>query len=225
VRILDTHPHLAVVSGNALVSGGPADGRPVRPAPDPRPDPGLLDILRDERAVFIMSVFRRLVVERIGGFDERFRTNEDYDYWIRAAAAGFRFARNSTPLAYYRHHAASLSANEVRMVSGVLRVYRKTLEMSPPGTTVRAIVERQIERFETELLRAQSRAALADGDAETAAAAIDALRVRTGGVRLALAANALRLLPRLMLRVYAARSSVRALRGLSPSRIPAGQAL
>ena len=46
-----------------------------------------------------MTVFRRRVWETIGEFDERLATNEDYDYWIRAAARGFRFARNPRPLA------------------------------------------------------------------------------------------------------------------------------
>ena len=53
-----------------------------------------MTILEDEQAMFVMSVFRRSVYESIGGSTKRSRTNEDYDYWIRAAAAGFVFARN-----------------------------------------------------------------------------------------------------------------------------------
>ena len=41
-----------------------------------------------------MTVFRRAVYERLGGFDETLRTNEDYDYWLRAAAG---FARAQRP--------------------------------------------------------------------------------------------------------------------------------
>jgi len=225
MRILDAQPRLAIVSGNALVRGGPNHGQPVRPPVDPRPGPGLLEILADEQAVFIMAVFRRSVLDEIGGFDERFRSNEDYDFWIRAAAAGFAFARNSTPLAYYSRHSASLSASEVRMVGGVIRVYRKTLETCPLGTTGRSIVERQIERFEAELLRAQTRAALAEGDAVSAAASIEALRLRTGGIRLAVAASALRWLPRFALRVYATRRRVRSVRTGLPAPLSADQAL
>ena len=37
----------------------------------------IADILADETAVFIMSIFRRRVYESIGPFDESLRTNED----------------------------------------------------------------------------------------------------------------------------------------------------
>ena len=72
-----------------------------------------------------MSVFRRRVYEAIGGFDEALRTNEDYDYWLRAALAGFRFWRNDRPLGHYRRRDDSLSASDVNMLAGILRVYRK----------------------------------------------------------------------------------------------------
>jgi hypothetical protein len=178
--------------------------------PDSRPAPGLLEILSDETAVFIMSVFRRAVVDRIGGFDERFRTNEDYDFWVRAALAGFQFVRNPVPLAYYRRHAASLSANEVRMVAGILRVYRKTLDRCAEGSRAHRIVARQIARFEREYLLAQVREALGRGDAGEAADALRALRASGGGMGLAIAAHALRYTPGLSFRAYRARHRLRA---------------
>ena len=95
MRVLEAHEDVAIVSGNAINRGGTEDGRPARAVPDARPAPDLLTILRDEMAVFIMSVFRREVVDRVGGFDEEFRTNEDYDFWIRAAFAGFKFLAQS----------------------------------------------------------------------------------------------------------------------------------
>jgi len=55
-------------------------------------------IIEDERSVFIMSVFRRKVYEVIGSFDETLKTNEDYDFWLRAAIAGVTFYRNDRPL-------------------------------------------------------------------------------------------------------------------------------
>ncbi len=54
-------------------------------------------------------LLRRNVVDKVGGFDESLGACEDYDYWLRAVAAGFSFAA-SPGLVYYRKHAASMSA-------------------------------------------------------------------------------------------------------------------
>jgi glycosyltransferase involved in cell wall biosynthesis len=185
LAILDANPGVSIVTGNAFNLGGGADGRPFGPYPDRRPAPDLLEILRDETAVFVMSVFRREVVEAIGGFDESFRTNEDYDFWIRAANAGFRFARNPEPLAQYRRHANSLSANDLRMLTGILRVYRKAFDAVRDNPLARAIIERQIARFDTDRLAAEARAAIDTGDTAAAAELVDALRARRGGLPLA----------------------------------------
>ena len=47
----------------------------------------LLDILEREDSVSIVTVFRREVVTKVGAFNETLRRTEDYDLWVRAAAA------------------------------------------------------------------------------------------------------------------------------------------
>lgn len=157
VGILDARPDVDVVTGNARYLGGPDHGRPARPHPDDRPDPTLATILNDEEAVFIMSVFRRRIYESIGGFNEHLRTNEDYDYWLRAAHAGFRFVRNSYPLGWYRVRGESLSSDQLRMVNGILRVYRDFLPRLTPGTPEADMLQRQVLRFEAEALAPSAR--------------------------------------------------------------------
>lgn len=224
VRVLDRDPRIAVVSTNALNRGGAQDGRPVQPVHDRRPAPDLLQILRDESAIFIMSVFRREVVDCIGGFDERFRTNEDYDFWIRAALDGFRFVRNPAPLAFYRRHEQSLSANETRMLAGILRVLRKTRLCCANGTRAHDIVVRQIERFEAELIAAEARDALERDDTAAAAASLEALRARGGrGLHIAAAAVALRMAPRTALWAYRARRRMLSVRRSWVRRASAGR--
>ena len=72
-----------------------------------------------------------------GRFDESLRTNEDYDFWLRAACAGFVFYRNDQPLGYYRRRDNSLSADELRMLP---RHSPRVSEASPATahTTLRA---------------------------------------------------------------------------------------
>jgi glycosyltransferase involved in cell wall biosynthesis len=208
MQVLNANANIAIVTGNAITRGGAQSGQPVRPVPDDRPAPDLIEILRDERAIFIMSLVRREVADRIGGFDERFRTNEDYDFWIRAALAGFRFARNPAPLAFYRRHDHSLSASESRMLAGILRVFRKTLPGCVDRPAAHAIVVRQIARFEGELVAAEARDAFGKNDAAAAAVSLNALRAHRGRFRgglLAILAAALRVAPRATLWMYRAR--------------------
>jgi len=228
MRVLNANPEIAIVTGNALNRGGAQSGQPVRPVPDDRPAPDLIEILRDERAIFIMSVFRREVVDRIGGFDEGFRTNEDYDFWIRAAIAGFRFARNPAPLAFYRRHDHSLSASESRMLAGILRVFRKTLPCCADRPDARDIIVRQIARFEAELVAAEARDAFENNDAAAAAISLDRLRAHRGRLRgglLALLAATLRVAPRAALWMYHTRQRLRTATTIASVGSPPARAL
>jgi glycosyltransferase involved in cell wall biosynthesis len=208
VGILRARPDVQIVTGNAIEMGGARDGRPARPYPDGRPDPDLAAILTDEEAVFIMTVFRRVVYERLGGFDEALRTNEDYDYWLRAAAAGFVFARNDRPLGRYRRGGATLSANDVRMLRGILRVFKKLRPSLLERPSDLAVIDRQVERFETELLAAEARAAIESGDHAMAAQRLKALRERRPGAALTIAETLARWAPVLLPMFYRARRAL-----------------
>ena len=176
-----------IVSGNAWFIGGLQPGRPARPVPDPRPVPDLLSIIEDENAVFIMTVFRRRVYETIGGFDEALRTNEDYDFWLRAAVAGFRFARNDRPLAHYRQRSDSLSAAEGQMIRGILLVYGKLRTQLQDRPEMIAAIDAQVIRFERELLAAEARAALRERNSAATGSSLAALHAVNGGMTLGLA--------------------------------------
>ena len=113
LAILEARPEVDIVTGNGWYLDGPKHGQLARPYPDARPDPTLTSILGDEWSVFIMAVFRRRVYTTVGTFDEEMRSNEDYDFWLRAAHAGFRFRRNDQPLGHYRRRDDSVSATDI----------------------------------------------------------------------------------------------------------------
>jgi glycosyltransferase involved in cell wall biosynthesis len=209
LRILAAHPDVDIVTGNAWFLGSRLDGRLARPHPDPRPRPDLMNLLADEECVFIMSVFRRRVYDAIGGFDATMRSNEDYDYWLRAAAAGFRFYRNDEPLGYYRRRDDSLSASELRMLAGILRVYHKLRPSLLDRPLELAVVDRQIARFDTERIAAEAREAMLARDFGRAHARLAELQSRRGGAKLRLAALLARWAPSLLVRAYAARRARR----------------
>ena len=209
MAILHAHPEIDLVTGNARNLGGHRDGQPARPWPDHRPHPDLLGMIADEEAVFIMCVFRRRVYEQIGGFDESLRTNEDYDYWLRAAAAGFRFYRNARPLGSYRRRNDSLSASAVNMLQGILRVYDKLRPTLAGQPLERAALDSQVARFENERLRALARRAIAAGDMPAAEQVLAALRQRRRSASVTVAHMMARWTPALLARAFQFRESRR----------------
>jgi glycosyltransferase involved in cell wall biosynthesis len=54
-------------------------------------------------------LMRRSVWERVGGYSEELRWNEDWDFWIGAMAAGCLFERVPRPLYFYRRHAHTMT--------------------------------------------------------------------------------------------------------------------
>lgn len=187
LAVFAARPDVDLVTGNGRFLGGRRHGEPVRPSPDTRPPVTLETIICDEQAVFVMTVFRRRVFEAIGFFDEAVRGNEDFEYWLRAAAAGFRFARNDEPLAWYRRRDDSLSTDAVRMLRGAVGVCRRARPLLA-GRPERDLLERQIIYYHAELNAALARQALAAGDAPAAAAALAALHASRPSWRTAVAA-------------------------------------
>jgi glycosyltransferase involved in cell wall biosynthesis len=182
------YPDADLVTANAYYLGGPQNGQPRRKPSEGNPTLTLENIIQNDSAVFIMTVFRREVFERIGGFDEGQWTSEDYDFWIRAALAGFVFRVSTRPLALYRRHEGSLSADGPRMLRGILHTYGKTRDACPPGSPAQVALERQIARFERELLLVEGKQALERRDYQTAANRLNALRGRGAGTLIGLTA-------------------------------------
>lgn len=89
------------------------------------------------------AMLRRSVVERVRNFDNALKWVEDWDYWLRAAAAGcrFEFSDDERLAAFIRVHDTSLSKNSSGML---MSQYRLRLENIPhcvkniPDETVRA---------------------------------------------------------------------------------------
>jgi glycosyltransferase involved in cell wall biosynthesis len=199
--VLRARGEVDIVTGNGWYLGGAKHGQVARPSPDPRPAPDLAAIIGDEWSVFIMSVFRRRVYTTIGPFDESMRSNEDYDFWLRAAVAGFTFARHDRPLGHYRVRNDSLSASDVRMLRGILHVYTKLRPVIADRPLEMSILQRQIARFESELLAAEARLALEIADYEAAREHLGALHARRGGATLVFARLLARWSPRTLIRM------------------------
>jgi glycosyltransferase involved in cell wall biosynthesis len=202
LAVFARRPDIDIVTSNGWFLGSRLEGQLARPYPDARPQPTLQTILADETSIFIMSMFRRRVYEAIGGFDETLRTNEDYDYWLRSALAGFRFWRNDRPLCHYRRRDDSVSAIDVNMLAGILRVYGKIRPLLQDRPAELRTLDAQVARFERESLAAHARMALTTGDASAAASHLSALYAQGGGPAIGVASFMARRMPRLLARAY-----------------------
>jgi glycosyltransferase involved in cell wall biosynthesis len=228
LSILSRDPTIDAVSCNAINEGGSFHGQlfkhehlfkhgdiGLRPI-------SLLQMVEVEDAVCILTVFRRRVIAGIGLFNTTLRGNEDYEFWLRAAAAGFTFVFNPTPLGYYRRRPDSVSADQISMLGGIIRVLNDTKPLCDDRPTELQAINRQISRFERQRLFVIAKSALLSGNLDGAAAGFASLNQQFGGPLNALLARFSHWAPRLLIWGYrtkaALRKSLRARRAQQPIR-------
>lgn len=109
------------------------------------PAPATLTSLIDGNPIPILTALlsRRLLLTH-GGFtsDPALKGVDDYDLWLRLAAAGVKFTYVPEPLAVYRVHAAAMSADQVGMASARLALFEK-LAAEEKGTQSRVFASRR----------------------------------------------------------------------------------
>jgi glycosyltransferase involved in cell wall biosynthesis len=210
LAVFDEHPDVSIVTANAINrGGGPShDGKPFWAETNGLERITARQIIERENAISIQSVFRRRVYDTIGGFSAAFTGNEDYEFWLRAALAGFVIIRNHETIGVYRRHDGSLSSDEPRMIRGILKVLRHVDVLLDDLPQERNALRRQIERFTRELPRAELRASLQRSDAAAAARILRLFGERGGGMVAACARLASRW-PQPLLWAYRLRRAVR----------------
>jgi glycosyltransferase involved in cell wall biosynthesis len=209
LRLLEHWPAASIVTANAINLGGLFNDQPFWPATSGVRTLTLRDIIEQEDAVCIMSVFRRDVFDTIGGFDPQFTGNEDYEFWLRAAFAGFVVLQNRQPLGRYRRRDNSLSADETRMLKGILRVFAAADPRCASLSSERAAVRRQILRFETALARAELRESLRQSDLPSALRSLEALSDLCPGLMLSTVTRLSAHWPAPLLWAYRVRRAIR----------------
>lgn len=206
LAIFDAIPTAGVVTGNVIHHGGSHDGEPMWPPLDRPRVLYLSDLLADEAAVCIMSVFRREVYEAIGGFDVTLRCNEDYHFWLRATLAGFAIVQSPHPLGRYRRRPDSVSADQGIMLEGIMRVLTDVRPQVATMNDAQAIIDRQLRRFDRERLVLCGKLALLAGRFNDATSAFTSAQSLDRSRKLRAITTLCRWSPRLLRAIYRARS-------------------
>ena len=209
LEIARRFPAAGVVTPNGINRGGDLDGRPLWPATTGTRTLALHDMIVEDNSVCVMALFRREVAERSGGFNQRFTGNEDYEFWLRAANAGFGFVQNRRPLCYYRRRAGSLSSDIVRMTEGIIRVLETAATWTGPIECERPVIMAKIAQMRDQMASESLRASLSRRDGPDAAMRLKDLSELRGSVCLAVAARITKMWPQLLIRAYDLRRALR----------------
>jgi glycosyltransferase involved in cell wall biosynthesis len=154
-RFLREHPEYDLVYCNAQFFGDSIhDGTEYMALCHSEGEATAAAIIARRCHVFV-SVTARTPALKAVAFDESLRSCEDFDCWLRFAAAGYKIGYHRKVLVLYRKHGASLSANPTRMAEYNLQVLTKGLSLWPQGSEeVRLLLEAKAQRVaELEAIR------------------------------------------------------------------------
>jgi glycosyltransferase involved in cell wall biosynthesis len=133
VERLDRDPQVGVVYSASKVIRD--DGQPTWMSLSGKPifsDPLLSLLCKNFVGHGSNAVFRRVLIDEVGEFDETLRSSEDVDFWLRVAATGrWRFYREPCALSYYRVRPSGLSFNVAQMQYSHERVIQAAYQRSP----------------------------------------------------------------------------------------------
>jgi len=124
LRRFASEPRSAFVYGDHRLIDG--EGRPITYVTMPRPgsDPYATMLQGNCIGMHATVMYRRQVLEAVGGFDESLPSCEDYDLYLRIARS-HTVASGREMVAEYRRHDANMSRDLVKMLRTALQVLAK----------------------------------------------------------------------------------------------------
>ncbi len=126
LRLHRAHPELGLIYTRRSLIDPEGRHLPWPGRPQPR---GMVlpEVLLSNPICFSSVMFRRSVVEHVGGFDPSWQLAIDYDLWLRASRY-YPFDYIDEPLVRYRTGHANLSRNVLDRLATALAIQRRFLE-------------------------------------------------------------------------------------------------
>jgi glycosyltransferase involved in cell wall biosynthesis len=85
------------------------------------------------------GIFRRRLVERVGGFDDSLAQAEDIDYLLRLFESSPRFSLPDTIAVYYRHHPGNMTKQTGIRLRYHLRAIQKSMRRRKADPSLRGV--------------------------------------------------------------------------------------
>jgi hypothetical protein len=204
IAIFESDPALGLVYANGVQI---RDDQPVGVSFDRTPQslPVNFDsLLREQSTVNTSSavVAREALVEA-GMFDEQFRRCEDYDLWLRLAAAGVRMTFTREIQIAHRP-ANGLAASGDLMKQALIAVYQKTLATQKLTEEQTSVARAKIADISLAIQLERAKEFLLEGKFDEAGQCIDRAKAITPLWKLRVAGWGLRLSPHLLQSLYRA---------------------
>ncbi|MBI3652058.1 MAG: glycosyltransferase family 2 protein [Acidobacteria bacterium] len=202
LAIMESDPSISVLYSDAWLFGDPLyEGKSYMQTCPSTGEVTLQKLITEECHVMISALMRRDVVLRVGLFDEALRSSEDFDLWVRIAAAGYRIAYHRQPLVYYRRRPESLSADNTSMCKSIIAVLQK-LAQTNLAEAEAAAVQQRIAHYQALLRLYEGKRAFYQGDKKMAVAKLREANDFFRSPKLSLVLLLLRAAPKLLLRAY-----------------------
>lgn len=84
------------------------------------------------------TLARRCVLQELGGYDQRYRSQDGYELWLKVIQR-YPVANVRTPLFFYRQHPASQSRNEERLLETRRRIKRDVVNQRHAASGLRSV--------------------------------------------------------------------------------------
>lgn len=195
VAALESDPRLGFVTSDALMFGNPAFEGKLFSSMQSQTGPITLErVIRRQFNVCGGSIVRREVMEAVGGYDERLRSAEDLDLWIRILEQGWQGARVDAPLIEYRRRAGSLSATSLSLARWDRQTFAQAVERLE-GRPEQAAARDMLAVAENQLRIEQGLSAVVGGQTREGLRLLRQSDIAAKSVKWRLAMTAFRLFP------------------------------
>lgn len=131
VDFLDKNPDIFCVGGHATKIDKNGDEIGLMDYP-PETHQEIVKMLRDKfylnPIIDPTTMFRRDIFHKLGGYniDEEIYTAPDYDLWLRAISAGYRFANIQKPIIKYRENSSGMTGQKKQeMIRAHMIIWRR----------------------------------------------------------------------------------------------------